>query len=62
MRGRWYGVYASGRQGDGTGLRKRSGNIVDTKILELPYLASWISAAKQGYLCLFTGHLTPLLS
>jgi len=62
MRGRWYGVYASGRQGDGTGLRKSSGNIVHTKILELPYLAPWISAAKQGYLCLFTGHLTPLLS
>ena len=49
-------------QGDGTGLRKSSGNILHTKILELPYLAPWISTAKQGYLCLFTGHLTPLLS
>ena len=38
------------------------GNIVHTKILELPYLAPWISAAKQGYLCFFIGHLTPLLS
>ena len=48
MRGRWYGVYASGRQGDGTGLRKSSGNIVHTKILELPYLAPLISAANKS--------------